>query len=46
MILKLSEVFGARAVTLGGVNLQIVIGTMRVEGMTHKQEETKRGTGK
>lgn len=45
-ILKLREVFGAGAVTLGGVNIQIVIGTMKVEGMTHKQEETKRGTGK
>lgn len=45
MILKLGEVFGAGAVALGGVNLQIAIGTMKVE-MTHKQEETKRGTGK
>ena len=45
-ILKLREVFGAGAVTLGGVNIQTVIGTMKVEGMTHKQEETKRGTGK
>ena len=46
MILKLRQVFGAGAVALGGVNLQIVIGTMKVEEMTHKQEETKRGPGK
>lgn len=41
MILKLREVFGAGAVALGGVNLQIAIGTMKVEEMTHKQEETE-----
>lgn len=46
MILKPRQVFGAGAVALGGVNPQIVIGTMKVEEMTHKQEETKRGPGK
>lgn len=43
MILKLRQVFAAGAVALGGVNLQIVIGTMKVEEMSHKKEEKKRG---
>lgn len=46
MILKLREVFGAGTVALGVVNLQIVIGTIKVEEITQEQEETKRGIGK
>ena len=46
MILKLREVFGAGTVALGVVNLQIVIGTIKVEEVTQEQKETKRGIGK
>lgn len=41
-ILKLRETFGVGTVDLGIINLQIVIGIMKITRITWKEEETKR----